>query len=595
MGLQVAILASIVVTSLAVGYISYQSSSNIANTVEELTSKDIRSNAEIEVSDLSNIFTNKIESITSNMQIISAASAIQDEDVIRGSILLDEGQRTTGDFVQYYTWLDEDGKVLWISNANIRLQQAFIGIDLSEREYFIAVKESLKPYYSPVIESISGQDRIFFAYPILDRRADNDSFKGVILASSNLQGIGSYLQSQTPKKYQSSIGIIDREGTILFSRNSSLTGKNIFEPEIQAALPSAGGFKESFNKFISNSLEGEEGSGEFSVGSVKAIIAYTPISIRGSNFGVLYTVITSNPSANLNDLLEQQSFNGVFLIASVGGIALSASYLVITWNRKLETLVKKKTSELNAAAEKLEAADRSKEEFASMITHELKTPLVPIVGYGNLLLGGRLGDMTLQQREKIQIMYNNAMRLSQLIQDVLDARKLDMGRMNLAKQQVPVRELLERSVNAFKPLADAKGVKLESIIADEEDAGKLQIFCDHERIHQVLCNLISNAIKFVSTDEGIVEVSAEPSIQDSSVVVFSIKDNGIGIPQEKQQNLFTKFYQVDTSLTRNVGGTGLGLTIAKGIVEAHGGKLWVESEQAKGSIFHFSIPTEDKK
>ena len=595
MGLQVAILASIVVTSLAVGYISYQSSSNIAKTVEELTSKDIRSNAEIEVSDLSNIFTNKIESITSNMQIISAASAIQDEDVIRGSILLDEGQRTTGDFVQYYTWLDEDGKVLWISNANITLQEAFIGIDLSEREYFIAVKESLKPYYSPVIESISGQDRIFFAYPILDRRADNDSFKGVILASSNLQGIGTYLQSQTPKKYQSSIGMIDREGTILFSRNSSLIGKNVFGPEIQAALPSAGGFKESFNKFISNSLEGEEGSGEFSVGSVKAIIAYTPISIRGSNFGVLYTVITSNPSANLNDLLEQQSFNGVFLIASVGGIALSASYLVITWNRKLETLVKKKTSELNAAAEKLEAADRSKEEFSSMITHELKTPLVPIVGYGNLLLGGRLGDMTLQQREKIQIMYNNAMRLSQLIQDVLDARKLDMGRMNLAKQQVPVRELLERSVNAFKPLADAKGVKLESIIADEEDAGKLQIFCDHERIHQVLCNLISNAIKFVSTDEGIVEVSAEPSIQDSSVVVFSIKDNGIGIPQEKQQNLFTKFYQVDTSLTRNVGGTGLGLTIAKGIVEAHGGKLWVESEQAKGSIFHFSIPMEEKK
>ena len=595
MGLQVGILASIVVTSLAVGYISYQSSSNVANAVEELTSQDIRSNAEIQVSDLSNILTNKIESITSNLQIISTAPSIQDKDVIGGSILLDEGQRTTGDFAQYYTWLDEDGKVLWISNANSTLQERFIGADLSQREYFIAAKESLKPYYSTVIESINGQDRIFFAYPILDRRADNDSFKGVIFASSNLQGIGSYLQSQTPKKYQSSIGMIDREGTILFSGNSSLTGKNIFGPEIQAALPSAGGFKESFNKFISESLEGEQGSGEFSVGSVNAIIAYNPISIRGSNFGVLYTVITSDPSANINDLLDRQSFNGVFLIASVGGIAVSASYLVITWNRKLETLVKNKTFELNAAAEKLQEADRSKEEFSSMITHELKTPLVPIIGYGNLLLEGRLGGMTMQQREKIQIMYSNAMRLSKLIQDVLDVRKLDMGRMNLAKQQVPVRELLERSVNAFKPMADSNGVKLESIIADGEDAEKLQSYCDPERIHQVLCNLISNAIKFVPPHDGKIEVSAAPSIQDSSVVVFSVKDNGIGIPPEKQKNLFTKFYQVDTSLTRNVGGTGLGLTIAKGIVEAHGGKMWVESEQAKGSIFHFSIPMEDKK
>jgi signal transduction histidine kinase len=167
--------------------------------------------------------------------------------------------------------------------------------------------------------------------------------------------------------------------------------------------------------------------------------------------------------------------------------------------------------------------------------------------------------------------------------------------MNLAKQQVPVRELLERSVSAFKPMADAKSVKLESIITEGEGAEKLQLYCDPDRIHQVLCNLISNAIKFVPPDEGIIEVSAVPLIQDSSVVVFSVKDNGIGIPPEKQKGLFTKFYQVDTSLTRNVGGTGLGLTIAKGIVEAHGGKLWVESEQAKGSIFHFSIPMEDKK
>ncbi|MGI0019834.1 MAG: sensor histidine kinase, partial [Nitrososphaera sp.] len=155
--------------------------------------------------------------------------------------------------------------------------------------------------------------------------------------------------------------------------------------------------------------------------------------------------------------------------------------------------------------------------------------------------------------------------------------------------------LLERSVTAFKPAADAKDVRLESVIVEgEREEGWLQLNCDPDRIHQVLCNLISNAIKFVPPHDGKIEVSAIPSIQASSIV-FSVKDNGIGILPEKQQNLFAKFYQVDTSLTRNVGGTGLGLTIAKGIVEAHGGKLWVESEQTKGSIFHFSIPMEEMK
>jgi signal transduction histidine kinase len=242
--------------------------------------------------------------------------------------------------------------------------------------------------------------------------------------------------------------------------------------------------------------------------------------------------------------------------------------------------------------------DKSKEEFSSMITHELKMPLVPIIGYGNLLLGGRLGDLTKTQKEKVSIMYENAQRLSKLIQDVLDARKIELGRLRIDPQEISADELIERSINALTVAAEAKAVKLESKLKVQNGGSQndiLKVKCDPDRIHQVLCNLISNAIKFVPPDEGIIEVSAVPLIQDSSVVVFSVKDNGIGIPPEKQKGLFTKFYQVDTSLTRNVGGTGLGLTIAKGIVEAHGGKLWVESEQAKGSIFHFSIPMEDKK
>ena len=228
-----------------------------------------------------------------------------------------------------------------------------------------------------------------------------------------------------------------------------------------------------------------------------------------------------------------------------------------------------------------------------MITHELKTPLVPIIGYGNMLLGGKLGNLSTTQKEKISIMYDNAQRLSKLVQDVLDVRKLELGKLKLNLQEVSVNELIDHCANTFALAAEAKGVslqnKLESKDKHEELGTILKVRCDQDRVHQVLSNLMSNAIKFVPERDGKIEIDAELS-EERRFVIFSVKDNGIGIPTEHQSRLFNKFYQVDTSLTRNAGGTGLGLTIAKGLVEAHGGRLWIQSEEGKGSIFFFSIP-----
>jgi len=239
---------------------------------------------------------------------------------------------------------------------------------------------------------------------------------------------------------------------------------------------------------------------------------------------------------------------------------------------------------LQRAHEQLIEADKAKGEFSAMISHELKTPLVPIRTYSELLLDGTLGELSEKQKEKLQILYDNAVRLSNLIQDILDIYKLELGKMKFNMQAVSVKEIIDVCVNAFMLTARGKGIALESVI--QEDA---KLKCDASRIIQVLNNLVSNAIKFVPQHTGRIEISAG---SDGNSVVFSVKDNGIGIPKEKQENLFKKFYQVDTSLGRRVGGTGLGLAIAKGIVEAHNGKIWVESEERKGSIFSFSIPEE---
>lgn len=245
------------------------------------------------------------------------------------------------------------------------------------------------------------------------------------------------------------------------------------------------------------------------------------------------------------------------------------------------------TEQLKKQAEKLCEIDVAKEEFSSMITHELKTPLVPIQGYCEMLLDGMLGDLTQEQKETIQIMYDSTQSLLQLIQDVLDVHKLELGKMRFDMSNTHVKDLIDGTIKRFVPLAQAKNIKL--VAKTEQD---IILKCDAERILQVLYNLVNNAIKFSSEDGGRVEICAKGH-NDSAL--FSVMDNGIGIPKEKQENIFKKFYQVDSSLTRNTSGTGLGLSICKGIVESHNGKIWLESEYDKGTTIYFSIPLNNEQ
>lgn len=248
-------------------------------------------------------------------------------------------------------------------------------------------------------------------------------------------------------------------------------------------------------------------------------------------------------------------------------------------NERLQSL----TIQLRQQVEKLREVDIAKEEFSSMVTHELKTPLVPILLYCELFLDGKLGNLTQKQKEKVKVMYESARSLSELIQDVLDIHRLELGKMKFEMHETSTKELIDKCVNRFKPLAQAKNVRLIS----NADAPIIIVQCDPERILQVINNLVSNALKFLPENDGKVVISVT---KHDNTVVFCVKDNGIGIPKDKQPNLFKKFYQVDMSNTRKSGGTGLGLAICKGIIEMHNGNIWCESEEGKGTAFYFSIP-----
>ena len=262
----------------------------------------------------------------------------------------------------------------------------------------------------------------------------------------------------------------------------------------------------------------------------------------------------------------------------------------------------KKDAELNEAYKSLIENDKSKDEFISMISHELKTPIVPIKLYSDMLLKSEfMGSLNEKQSKAIKTMKKSIEKIEVLVSDMLDIHKLEIERLRLLKTNVDVREIIDQSLSEMLPLAKDKNVKLISDIAVTGT-----VFCDAKRIGQVICNLIKNSIDFVPENGGKIILGAENSTQTmkpvdkndstgdpNSYVLFTVEDNGVGIPPDKVENLFKKFYQVDTAVSRKHGGTGLGLAICKGIIEAHGGEIWVDKENEKGATFKFTIPRTD--
>lgn len=248
--------------------------------------------------------------------------------------------------------------------------------------------------------------------------------------------------------------------------------------------------------------------------------------------------------------------------------------LVNSFNIMSDT-IKQKTQEAKET-------DIAKDEFLSMITHELKTPLVPIQGYVDILLGEHLGPLTEKQKERLKIIKASSESLLRIISDLLDAQKLELGKLVVKKENLNIKDTIEKAVESLQPRAIENKVTINQHLDK-----KIIVPHDPERIRQVLTNLLKNSVDVVEPNSGLIDIFVEDS---SKEIKISVKDNGPGISEENQKNLFKKFYQVDTSLTREVGGSGLGLAICKGLVEEHGGSISVESIPGSGATFSFTLP-----
>ncbi|MCA1591823.1 MAG: ATP-binding protein [Acidobacteria bacterium] len=251
-------------------------------------------------------------------------------------------------------------------------------------------------------------------------------------------------------------------------------------------------------------------------------------------------------------------------------------------NRKLE----ESNHELNEANAKLRELSEMKEEFLALTTHDLRSPLTVISGVINFFTSGRLGDLTVEQKNMVTMMERNTQNLIELVNDLLDASKLESGTMRLEFSSTELRVLVSELHEGMEHMAQEKGITLEEKIP--EDLPPLR--ADRAKLRRVVVNLLSNALKF-TPNGGRVEVSAEPS---GDMVRISVKDTGVGIQPDDLARLFDKFEQARSRATRGEKGTGLGLYITRQLVELHGGEIEVQSEVGRGSTFSFTIPVADK-
>jgi signal transduction histidine kinase/GGDEF domain-containing protein len=241
-------------------------------------------------------------------------------------------------------------------------------------------------------------------------------------------------------------------------------------------------------------------------------------------------------------------------------------------------------AELEKANEELRKVDDIKSEFVSVASHELRTPLAAIKNVVQLMVQGKTGEINENQKKFLTMAERNINRLTSILNNLLDLSKIESGKIGLKFEEMDLRSSIEFILTSIKPQADGKSIQLKMEVPE----GLPFVYGDREKVEQILTNLIGNALKF-TPEMGEITVSAKPLENDGNMLAISVKDSGIGIPEDHLGKIFEKFHQVEDSLRRSNTGTGLGLAITKGLVEAHHGKIWVESEHGKGSTFTFTL------
>ena len=598
---------TIAVIAIILSVLSYQNFTNISDRIINIASEEIRSHALIQIHDLSKILENRLQSTTTLLQTLADAPVILNNEFQRSQAIINSRQNYTNELTDFYMWLDKDGKIVWISNMNSTAYQKYKGFDLSYRPYYTVPKNTNTAYYSSVIESNDKVPRLYISYPILSKQGpeynnNNNStkpgtFQGVAVTALLINSLGQLLKSQLFPGLTSDIGLLDNNGVILYADNQSYVGKDIFGKESQSIMASAfHSTSDSINKILKSSLQ----SGSCNPTDVKSedriiTLACAPVNVNGKHFLTLFIITPHNLAANVSAAIDEQRNFSILIIVTIAAVATGIAFIILKWNRRLQSLVNSRTQELrksnksliesnkklDSANKQLELNDKMQKEFINVAAHELRTPIQPILGLSEVLQS-KIKDG--EQLSILNTVVRNSKRLHRLTEDILDVTRIEGHTFQLNKELCNINDIVKTVVQDNMAQIEKSGIKHDLMIEYKTKEDNIFAEVDKGRISQVVSNLIDNAIKF--TPNGTINVTTEIINENGKKeALISIKDSGKGIDPEIAQKLFSKF------VTKSFSGTGLGLFISKNIIEVHGGRIWAENNpDGKGATFTFTLP-----
>jgi signal transduction histidine kinase len=538
---------------------------------------------------ISQHISSDLDSIESRLKVIANSVYAQQGNLSGNGIqlILQEMYNDTTQLVgkaDYLFILDRNGIITHIASDQGE-QRSFVGNNISFREYANQTKATLRPVFSTGLLSSDGVFRIIITYPIINRETGQYlGFVGAGIPTVDFfSGFGNVYDIES--QY---LAALDRNATNLVHSNPQLIGKDFFGEYTQNFTRQ----NKDLNNLMERVLSGKSGDVVYSIGLGERLTTGFPITIREENqtgmstapppYVVFIVTPTSQIYSQFESILFSQRIETFSLLAISTAAAIILIVFLIKWNSNLDSEVKRRTGELEAANEQLKVQENMQKEFINIAAHELRTPTQSITGYSELLASDP--ENVIQYANPI---LRNAKKLQRLSEDILDVTRIESQSLKINKEEFDLDDIISSIVGDHR-----------SLLLDNEDNFNLDIQyepksiivkADRERVSQVISNLLSNAIKFTTVitkhrkEKGIISVTAE---KKDSQVVISVKDSGQGIDPEILPRLFGKF--VTKSSTS---GTGLGLFISKNIVETHGGEIWAEKNaDGKGVTFSFTLP-----
>jgi signal transduction histidine kinase len=600
----VIILLIIAIIGIGLSILSYQYSSFTANEIANISSQDVRSNSKIEVYQLSRILVRSMESISNNLQGLSNSISLLDTNNDSIQRLFDSAQASTRDLTNGYYMFDMNGNLI-SKTSNKTIAANYNGIKANSSNLFLSPRTSNTTYFSSIIDVNNQFPVLFISYPVIksngilrnnNTQSNMSNFEGIVFTTIDLSKLGEFLQKELSPEFASNVGLIDKNGVILYSKNRNVVGKNYLTSEFQDLIPPE--IKNVYNNILASSLTGGSGLRDISFNDNMTTIAYQPITLDGEFLWSLYISTPHSLASNVGYLINQQKNFSTIVIIVVGSMAFGIAILILSWNKRLEGAVKSRTTQLNktnesliesnsllaSANKQLEIHDNMQKEFINVAAHELRTPIMPILGEAELIENDISDNESATiSREQISSIIRNAKRLDRLAADILDVTNIEGKSLKLNKTTFDIDDILSQLVTEYSRQIEKDVAKNKKIKISYEPL-HVMVFADNYRITQVISNIINNAIKF--TDQGVITIIGNA---DSAELTIKISDTGKGIDNEIINRLFDKF------VSRSEQGTGLGLFISKNIIEAHGGRIiGFNNENGSGATFVIVLPLDFK-